>query len=278
MLRRAALALPLLAAMAGCVDSREKIAPRSPEEALGRVNQNLGQIDAPLQYKALVSFRFRDANGKDRRFIGHEAALVFAPPQYLRFDIRSLAGVVAQFGSNDEHYWIWIEPEVQKLWFGQWDRFDDDAASRLAVAPNDLLDVLMLRPLQATLAGGLEPVLRRVGDDQRLLFVRLGADGQPSGWREVRLDPYEPYQPLEIVDRLPDGRVQMHAYLDKYRPVGKEGPCTARKYVVYWPLEESEMRLDVTKAVCRPDLPLEVFAFPSEWEGAVEQIDAASSP
>ena len=40
----------------------------------------------------------------------------------LLFDVRSLAGVVAEFGSNNERYWVWIEPEVQKLWYGDWDR------------------------------------------------------------------------------------------------------------------------------------------------------------
>ena len=268
--------LALLICVAGCVDTREKIAPQNEREALARVNQNLAGIDQPLQYKALASFRFRDANGRDRRFIGHEAALIFAPPQYLRFDVRSLAGVVAQFGSNDERYWVWIEPELEKLWWGYWDRID--ATEQLILPPDDLLDVLMLRPLPSALSGGLRPLLRKTGDEHQLLFIRLGEDGQPCGLREIRLDPYQPYQPLEIIDRLPDGRVQMQAYLSKYRRISGDGPYTARKYVVYWPLDKSELRLDVTRAVFRPELPLEVFAFPSEWPGEVEQLDAADSP
>lgn len=280
--RRAAAAsglwLILLLPLAGCPPQREHVAPRDEWEALARVNDNLGQIDRPLQCKALVSFRFRDADGRDRRFLGHEAALVFAPERYLRFDIRSLTGVVAQFGSDGERYWLWIEPETHKLWWGHWDRLDAGPRKHMVIPPSDLLDALMLRPLPMALAGGLRPMLRRVGDDCRLLFVRLDAEGQPAGVREVRLDPYEPYQPLEIVDRLSDGRVQMHAELGNYRRVGRDGPYTPRRYVVRWPLDEAEVRLDILRARFRPDLPLDIFAFPAEWEGAVEPLDAPAEP
>ena len=88
----------------------------------------------------------------------------------------------------------------------------------------------------------------------------------------------KPYQPLEIIDRLADGRVQMHAHLSKYRQVGDNGPLTPCEYVVYWPLDGAEMRLSVNKARFRPDLPLEVFEFPAQWQGEVERIDADVSP
>ncbi len=262
--------------VAGCPPEGQKIAPRDEREALQRVNDNLGRIDQPLQYKATVSFRFRDANGVTRRFIGHPASLIFYRPRYLRFDIRSLAGDVAQFGSDGERYWVWIEPEVRKLWWSYWDELERGTGRRLAMPPDELLDALMLRPLPSTLDGGLGPLLRMEGDDHRLLFVRLGADGQPSGLREVRLDPRAPYQPLEVIDRLPDGRVQMRAQLEQYKRIGEEGPFTARRYVVKWPLADTEMRMDVKKAQFRPDLPLEdVIQFPSEWRGEVERLDAS---
>ena len=271
--------LGLLLLVAGCPPPRECFAPRDEHEALERVNDNLAKIDKPLQYNAMTSFRFRDADGRDRRFLWHEASLLFNRPRSLLFDIRSLAGVVAQFGSNEERYWVWVDPEVHKLWWGNWDTLDEDAPSNLPLPPDDLLDALMLRPLPAALAGGLNPLLRKANGDYRLLFIRLGQDGQTSGLREILLDPCEPYQPLEIIDRLPDGRVQMHAYLNNYRRIGDDGPYTARHYVVYWPLDETEMRLDVTRARFRPDLQVEdVFEFPYGWDGDVEQIDTPLSP
>ncbi|MFH1746482.1 MAG: hypothetical protein ABIG44_05490 [Planctomycetota bacterium] len=269
------LLVALLVCVAGCPPQRRGIAPADERQALQRVNDNLAKIEQPLQYQATVSFRFRDANGTDRRFIGHAASLVFYQPRSLRFDIRSLAGEVAQFGSVEDRYWLWIEPEVRKLWWGYWEMLEQANGHQLAVPPDDLLDALMLRPLPATLTGNLKPLLRLEDDDHRLLFVRLGADGQPSGVREIRLDPSEPYQPLEIVDRLPDGRVQMHAHLSSYKRIGEDGPFTARRYEVYWPLDRAEMRLDVKRAQFRPELR-GVIEFPANWQGDVEQLDALS--
>lgn len=279
-----ALALTLVA-LCGCPPTDRPLferpesarPPMDRREALLRVNGNLGQIQQALQCKALVSFSFQDEKGKQQRFIGHEASLVFLPPQNLLFDVRTLAGVVAQFGSSADRYWVWIEPELNKMWWGEWRTTSDGAARRLPIAPNELLDALMLRPLPESLQGGLLPLLRVVDGDQRLLFVRIGPDRQPSGWREVRLDPRPPYQVLEIVDRLPDGELVMHARLSDYRRVGANGPYTPRGYVVNWPLNRAEMRLDITRAEFRPDLPVEVFEFPAGWKGAQERIDTPTT-
>ncbi|MCK4343534.1 MAG: hypothetical protein KAY37_17615 [Phycisphaerae bacterium] len=262
----------LLVFLAGCPPC-PGVAPASRREALLRVNENLTKIDQPLHCKALVSFRFEDADGKRRSFIGHDARLIFAQPRSLLFDVRSLAGTVAQFGSNDERYWVWIDvPEARKLWWGEWRRAEEGALRKLPIPPNELLDALVLRPLPLSLEGGLLPLLRLVEDDHRLLFVRLGIDGQPAGLREVRLDPCEPHQPLEIIDRLPDGQVVMHAVLGRYRRIGAEGPFTPRHYVINWPLNKAEIRLDILGTRFRPDLPGEVFDFPSEWQGESEKV------
>lgn len=265
----------LLLALTGCPPPPPRcVAPTSRREALLRVNDNLARIDQPVQCRALVSFTFTEANGAVRRFIGHEAGLLYAAPRALRFDIRSLTGVVAQFGSNDTRYWVWIEPEVRKLWWGEWEQARENAPRQLPIPPNELLDVLLLRPLPESLEGGQLPVLRLVDGDHRLLFVRLGIDRQPAGLREIRLDPCEPYQPVEIIDRLPDGAVAMHASLGGYAPLGAGGPLTPRRYVVRWPLNKAEMRLDITRAILRPDLEPDVFDFPEGWQGEREQVDA----
>lgn len=265
----------LLLALTGCPPpGGAGLTPRDEREALARVNDNLARGAAPREYQALVSFRFRDAAGAERRFLAHEAVLRFRQPRDLYFDIRSLVGSVARIGSDLQRYWIWIEPEVNKLWWGHWESLSGQTPGGLPIAPNELLDALLLRPLPKALVGGLGPLLRIEGDDHRLLFVRLGEDGQPCGWREIRLDPRPPYQPLEIVDRLPDGRVQMHAELSDYRPIGRDGPLVARHYVVRWPIDQAEMRLDVTRARFRSDLPDELFEFPEAFAGEVEQLDA----
>jgi hypothetical protein len=258
--------VPALVLLTGCPRPRPPgIAPHDEQQALARVNDNLAQIRAPVQYKGYASFHFRDAEGKSRRFIGQEAALIYAQPHDMRFDIRSLAGTIAQFGSNNERFWLWIEPEVKKLWWGSWAQCG--VANRLPLPANDLIDSLMLRPLPATQANGSPPRLRRSGHDYYLVYERDG------GTREFRLDPSPPYQPVEIIDRLPDNRIQMRSELSNYRRIGGDGPYTPHKYAIYWPQDEADMRFDVRRAVFRPDLPPEVFAFPAGWQGEVEELD-----
>ena len=51
------------------------------------------------------------------------------------------------------------------------------------------------------------------------------------------------------------------------------GPQTPRHYVVHWPLNEAEMRLDLGSVRYRTkDTPF--CEFPDYWQGEVEQIDA----
>ncbi len=264
----------MLVSIAGCPPSAG-VAPTSRREALERVNKNLGCINQPVQCGGLVSFKFLDAQRKPHRFVACDAGLVFHAPQALRFEVRHLAGTVAQFGANADRYWVWTDvPDARKLWWGEWRRIRGLSRTKLPVPPDELLDALMLRPLPESLEGAQRPVLRVEGDDQRLLFTRLGADRQPTGLREVRLDPREPYQPLEIIDRLPDGAVIMQAHLSDYRRIGADGPLTPRRYVVTWAQSGAEMRLDILKAAFRPDLPDDVFDFPADWRYESEQIDA----
>lgn len=277
--RRSTMAMLLAcaaAAAAGCATTPRGTPPRDASEALERVNSNLAQIRSPIQGAAFVSLRFRDRDGEVRRFLMQDARVMFAPARSLRFEIVSLAGTVAQFGSNDERYWVYVEPQTKKIWWGRWDSVDRVAEGRSPIPADQLLDALLLRPLPATLAGGLNALLRVDGADQRLGFVRLNASGQAAGWREVKLDPNPPYMPTAIIDWLANGVVAMRAELSKYAPLGDGGPLTPRRYVIEWPQNEAELRIDITRLVTRPDLPPEAFEFPEEFQGQMEQIDAAA--
>ncbi len=253
------------------------VPPRDARQAMERINANLEKIEGALYCPGLTSFRFRDANGRDRRFLWHDATVIFEAPRCLYFDIKhTLGGSVARIASNDEQYWLWVDaPETRKLWHGRWQVLEAGGARPMAVPPDQLLDALMLRPLPVWPDGALKPLLRIAGNDQRLLFIGLAEDGWTYVKRELVLDPKPPYMPLEIIDRGADGRVVMHAYLKKYRPVkdsGPEGPWTARKYVVYWELDRSEMRLDFSEVRYRTkDTPF--CNFPHEWDGELDSLD-----
>ncbi|TWT45640.1 hypothetical protein RAS1_20680 [Phycisphaerae bacterium RAS1] len=269
------LAVAIAACLAGCRTPMPP--PQNVAEALERINGNLAGLTAPLYCKALVSTRFRDEAGADHRFLGYEARLIFARPRTLQFDVQSLAGTVAQFGSDGDRYWIWIEPEVNKLWWGAWDRLDPCGTPRIDVPPDRLLDALMLRPLAGAEADPARPLLRLERDDYRLIYIRTTDAGDPCGIREIRLDAYKPGLPVEIVDRDPDGRVLMRAALGNYAAVEQSSALTPREYVVVWPASGAELRLSVTRALLRPELPPNFCMFPARWGGQVESLDESTS-
>jgi hypothetical protein len=277
----ASLLVPTLLITAGCGDRETPgVPPRSAAEALRRVNDNFARFPSgPALYtKARVSFEFRDQRGT-HRFAGNDAVLFFRPPRMLRFDVRSLTGTVAQIGSNQERYWVWIEPEMRTLWWGSWERAGREGARRLPVPPADLLDALALRPLPLKLNDSLTPPMLRVdGADQRLLYIRAEGGTTATGWREVRLQTDRPYMPTQIIDRLADGRVTMDARLSEFRAVGSGGPLMARRYEMRWPQEGSQLALTIggdARFRTGPELE-DIFEFPA-WDGAVESIDAPRS-
>ena len=65
--------------------------------------------------------------------------------------------------------------------------------------------------------------------------------------------------------------------MKSYKPVkgtGRDGPYTARRYVVYWELDQAEMRLDFSDVRYRTrEVPF--CDFPAAWEGEVESLDEA---
>ncbi|MEW6250700.1 MAG: hypothetical protein AB1716_08620 [Planctomycetota bacterium] len=277
----AALLSVMALGICGCPpDGGRGLAPFPPPDratALASINENLARINQPVRLSGNVTFRFRDAEDKSRS-VSEDANLEFIGPRSLLLEVRALTGKVAELGSNNEQYWVYVDlPDYRKLWWGTWAALGPQTERRLPVPPNELLDALLLRPLPLMAEGGLAPLLRTADGDFRLLYIRLGADRQPIGWREVRLDDRPPWQPREIIDRTPEGTVLMHALLSDYKRIGDDGPYTPRRYIVRWPLDEAELRLDISRARFRPDAaPIESPV--AGFRGEVESIDAPPPP
>lgn len=281
MLRTLALMLPVIFVVgcARCPSAKiEPVPPRDARQALQRVRDNLEVLNRiPLRTDALVTFNFRDADGRRHTYPLQDATLIFQAPRRLRFTIKhSLAGSVARVGSNDEKYWLWIEPEISTMWVGEWRYVGRGGRSSLPLPPNQVLDALMLRPLPESLAGGLPPLLHKNGDDHRLLYLRLDADGWPYVAQEVVLDCCPPYQPIELIVRRADGQVAMRSQLRNYRRLGDDGPYVAHRYVIDWPLDGAELRIDFHGPRLNPDqLPFYHFENDPPVRN-IESLDAAA--
>ncbi len=281
MLRTLGLMLPVVFAVgcAPCPSAKiEPIPPRDAREAMQRVRDNLEVLSRiPLRTDGLVTFNFRDAEGRRHSYPLQDATLIFQSPRRLRFSIKhSLAGSVARVGSNDEKYWLWIEPEVSTMWWGEWRYVESGGGSSLPLPPNQVLDALMLRPLPESVGDGLPPLLREDGDGYRLLYLRLDADGWPYVAQEVALDCCPPYQPTELIVRRADGQVVMRSQLRNYRQLGEDGPYVAHRYVIDWPQDEAELRIDFHGARLNPD-QVPFYHFPDDPPvEKIESLDAAA--
>lgn len=276
---RGALALLVvllsLSLLTGCPNGARTVglAPRTVDEAVARVNANFAGYRETLSCNGLVTFSFREADGTQRTFSLNEARLFYRQPQSVRFSVQTLQGETAQVGSNDERYWVWVDTEPRRMWWGTWERVSEIDPNALPIPPGDLLDAMLLRPLPETLQGGLDPMLRVEENDHRLIYVRLDGDGRVAGYRELRLQPAPPYLPVEIVDRSRDGVVLMRAALDRYEPVDG-GPLLARRYEVEWPGSQSRFELELLGAKFRENLEPEMFSsFPANWKHQQIRLD-----
>ena len=124
----------------------------------------------------------------------------------------------------------------------------------------------MLRPLPTTQADGNPPDLREA--ERVLPGIPAAVQHAKSSWTAA-VPADRDYRPHA---RQP---IQMRAILDKYSRIDDKGPYTPRKYVIYWPLDEAEMRLDATRVaygpICRRDICVS-----ESWAGEVEELDAAA--
>lgn len=274
--------LPLLACMVGCPPAQVEIRPAAEARAaLEQITSNLDRIKGALNCSGLVTFRFRDTDGHARSFFGQGAAVVVEAPHDLRFEIRhSIGNTMALVGSNDERYWLWVDlPETRKLWWGTWAALEAGQTPRVVVTPRQLLDAWLLTPVAPSLPGGDPPLLLRQGQQRWLVFTVHDSAGWPSARREMYLPNRAPYLPDRIVDRDASGDVLMDARLGGYRRIddaGADAPLTPRRYVVSWPKDEAELRLDFDRVRYRTsDIPFNEF--PDHWKGEVEPLDDAPS-
>jgi hypothetical protein len=244
--------------------------PVNMHEALTRVNDNLSRVDRTVRCSALVSVKFRDADGKLRRLLGYEGRILFRAPRCLQIDVMSIGGPVAQFATNEERVWLWVEPEGRKMWWGTWSDLRALGAHEFPVPPDDLIDALMLRPIPEA---GLEPDLRVQRGKYWLVYKR----GSGAARREVQVDRYEPYQPVQVVDYDESGAISMKADLQNYRKLPGDGPYTPRRYHIYWPQDDTELHIDINSARFRNEAEMRDYCptFPSEFQGSVERVGAA---
>ncbi len=248
-----------LAVLTGCPPPVQPVAPpplRTTEEIVRTIESNAARLDRALwSSNASVTARFLDRQRVERVY-NLEGTFLFQSPRGLRLDLRPGVGdQVMQIGSNDDEYWLWIEPEMQSLWWGRYRHLGRPCAGRMAVRPDQLVAALMLGGLPHADPRLIGPA-RKFGNTYDILhYLRVDDDGDLSSMpdsvahanyrldREYWVERVPPYLVRVVQFRDFFGRVVTSALLDDYREVWEGGPLVPHAITMHWPLDEGRFTL-----------------------------------
>ncbi|MBN1488695.1 MAG: hypothetical protein JXA69_02160 [Phycisphaerae bacterium] len=261
---RAALGVGLLTlALAGCE-------PQAPppfvpmQQTVSRVNVNnmhLGTTAGGLKgspIEATVQFREHpDARPRKERLHG---SLRFTKPRDLILSLRhGMLGEVMQAGSNEREYWLWVRPEINKLWWGTYAQLAQTAAlytpeaDTMPLRPEHLIEALGLNDLPDDTSGIYGPVYRPEPERNVLIFLEYDRDGKAFIWKEYHIDRREPFLIREILFREMDGQIRMHAQLSEYKRVRGALAVAAHTVRIDWPAADSWLDLRIRQYTVETD-------------------------
>lgn len=218
--------------------------PRTIEDIVATIEANAALLDRALWSNSVtVTARLVDEKAKEHAY-NLDSSFLFSPPRCLRLDLRpGLGDQVMQIGSNDSDYWIWIEPEMGKMWWGRHRHVGKPCAETISVRPDQLTTALGLSGLPRAGDGLIGPA-RKYGRTYDVLYY---LHEQPGGGylleREYLVERVSPYllRSIRFRDRL--GRVSMSAFLDDYRPAWDGGPLVPHTINVIWPKDDGKFTM-----------------------------------
>lgn len=253
---------------------------RSTGEIVAAIEHNAAKFDRPLYCPALtVTARYVDENKKQHAY-NLEGTLAFRRPRDLQMDLRpGLGEQVMQIGSNNEDYWIWIEPEVKSMRWGHYRHVGKPCAEKISIRPDQLVASLALSGLPGPDEGLIGP-LRKFGKKFDILYY--GRRTTEGGWRldrEYHIDRNPPHQARLVLFFDEFGRLSMSAFLDRYAEAWKAGPQVPRDVSIIWHQDEGKftMNMDILRGVEK--LTPRAFVRPTPGAGLpdglrVIQVDA----
>jgi len=256
--------------------------PRELRDIVDLIERNNALLDRPLWSQGVtVAAQFRDDKGQHHSY-NLEGSFLFRAPRCLRLDLRPGVGdQVMQIGSNDEDYWIWVEPELHTMRWGRHRHAGKPCAGSMAVRPDQLAAALGLRGLPDREKGLIGPA-RKFGKAYDILYyVRRQPGREYLLEQEYWVERTPPYMIRIVRYRDSFGRDAMNAFLDDYRPAWEGGPLIAHKISVLWPKEEGQLVLSIGAAKAMEPGKVSPRAFQRPQQGdlpagitRVIQIDA----
>lgn len=257
--------------------------PRELSDIVDAIDRNAALLDRALWSPAIqVTARFTDQDGKEHVF-NFDGTLLYQPPRNLRMDLRpGLGGTVMQIGSNQQDYWVWIEPELRRMWWGRHRHLGKPCAEKIIVRPDQLLCALGVGGLPTESEVLLGPA-RKFGKKYDILYyMKRGADGGFLLDREYWVDRLPPFQIRVVILRDRFGQTAMSAFLEDYQPAWEGGPVVAHSLSIFWPQDDGKFTMSMRGARGIPDTKVKHRSFdrptadrlPADVRANVVQVDA----
>ncbi|HKQ49211.1 MAG TPA: hypothetical protein VJZ71_14160 [Phycisphaerae bacterium] len=232
----------------GCRKGNEEIEsgpPRDLPDIVSAIQANADRVDRPLWAGNVnVTARVKDDRGK-RHSYNLEGSLLFDKPRNLRMDLRpGLGDQVMGLGSNDQEYWVWIEPEMKAMHWGRHRYADQPCARSTGIRVDQLVGALGMGGLPSG-SEGLSGPTRREGKKHDILEYRRS--GGVAVDREYWVSRAPPYQIHVVNFRDAQRRIVMSAMLEDYEPAWQGGPLVPRAVSMIWPQEEGKFTMRVSR-------------------------------
>ena len=255
--------LPLLAALAGCPPPQEL--PPPPQlnrwRAIDFVNRNNDRIVSAIQARHVTaSGHFTDDQGHRHNYT-LEGGILFLRPHYLYFDLRQLGQTVMRFGSNNLEYWLWIQPELDTLWWGTYAGLENGAPAAIPIRPDLLIEALGLNVLPESPEANRNVLYRVMAEHNQLLCAERDAVGDLRLDREYWLDRRPPYLIRNILARDEEGRLTFYADLDDQKPIRGVDALAAHRITLHWIEPDSLMRMRIGSWTVREGVSPDSSAF-----------------
>jgi hypothetical protein len=220
--------------------------PRELSEIVEALQQNSLLLERALWSPSVtVTARFKDQKGKNHAY-NLEGTFLFRRPQSLRMDLRPGVGdQVMQIGSNDQEYWVWIEPEIKEMKWGRHRYAGWPCSENVSVRPDQLVSALGMGGLPGPEEGFIGPARKYGKSHDILYYLRQEKNGQYVLEREYWVERVPPYMIRLVLYRDSMGRMTMSAMLDDYRPAWEGGPLVPCIASIIWPKEDGKFTMSL---------------------------------
>ena len=216
---------------------------RSTDEIIETIEANAAKLDQALWSSSVsATGRYLDGEGGEHSF-NFDGTLLFRRPRGFRMDLRpGLGEQVMQIGSNDETFWVWIEPEMRAMHWGHHRNAGLPCCEKMPVRPDQLVSALAVGGLPDESEGLYGPI-RDARTTYDVLTYHRAAPFHDH--RRYYIDREPPYLVRLVVFRDELGRDVTSAFLADYRTAWEGGPMLPHEVSVIWAQDGAKFTMSV---------------------------------